>query len=296
MPNSRHFYSASAVGVGAVLTSPALEESWAASCLPIIGGRSTSPIAGPVAWPTAADPVLQFQLAQTEVTGRETAAPPKAPPAPPGTRYYRTTMRKTVTRLNLLNRVIASIDVTLTFVYESHLLVVNRHLDKLVVVDVDSNTPPAAEPFANVAIPGVALPAPITLTAGIYQQAGLDFKAFRAAGVDALRPLPKHLKHGQGELAGHKQGVFFTALAETGGAVFGTYVSPDFGRVDLPVLPGDAGSVGSVYFGEWHGEPYHQSFTLLRVVLNNAQDALSRQTAFTGEIVIDGDENGRTVP
>jgi len=262
-----HIYSACAVGVGAVLTSPANAESWAASSLPIIGGRSVSQ-AGPVDWP-AGDPVLHFDRARTEITGSQNGA------------QFTTTIRKTVTGLCILHRLEGDIDVTFTFVYTAN-AVANRHLDA-VAVAVNP-----AQPFAGISIPGVTLPA-ITLEAGVFQQAGQNFKQFRQALQNPAHPRAgnKHHKHAQGEAPGHNQGVIFTALANPVGSF--VYQSPDHGRLDVPGL-------GRVYFAEWWGEPYRQSVTLLRVMVENSQDRLNPAGTFSGQIVIDGEENGREFP
>ncbi len=276
---SRHIFSACAVGVGAVLTSPAMEESWAASCLPIIGGHSVSE-AGPVDWPNASDPVLHFDLARTELTGRRT-----------GASEYTTSIRKTVTNLNILHRVEGSIDVAFNFKY---------------TVNGNSATPVAQRDRVDVSVAllrplglfirGAAVPSGINLNETIMDSAGKDFMRFLTpAGIapptriGELRPA-KHHKHEHGENVprGHKQGVILTSLIEPVGSF--TYTPPDdFG---LLVVPG----LGKVYFGEWWAEPYRQSCTLLRVVLSGASDFVNPQTAFSGEIVIDGEENGREVP
>jgi hypothetical protein len=276
----RFVYSACAVGVAAVLTSPAMEASWAASCLPIIGGHNDSAPTGAVIWPTAADPVLRFSSAETKVTGRPG----------PGPGQHKTTIRKTVKDLNILNRVTASlIDVEIVCIYTlKGTPSTDKQRDSVDVSLV------LHAPF-NINIQGVTLP-PITLNTQIPRDAGDDFKNFQKGSIDTYRPGNQNFRHEHGEngKGGHKQGVIFTALAEPikSAAVPNGFIYEErsHGRVDLP------GNLGHVFVGEWRGEPYHQSFTMLRVVLNGANDFNTPRGTFSGEIVIDGDPNGREYP
>jgi len=230
-----------------------------------------------VAWPSAADPVLKFDLARTEVTGRPGL----------GTGQHTTTIKKRVENLNILNRVIATLDVDLIFTYTRNPTPAAPKQRDPVRVSIVANQ-------LAVSIDGI--PVPFTLNAGIPDAAGQDFKTFRLPGpgagrIESFRPGLAHHKHEHGEAGpgGHNHGVIFTALAESTGAVPFIYADPDFGLVSRPNL--------DVYFAEWWGEPYRQSFTLLRVVLKNAQDSRSALgTFFTGEVVIDGDPNGREYP
>jgi len=274
---SKHIYSACAVGVGAVLTTPALEESWAASCLPIIGGHNVSE-AQNIAWPNEADPVLRFGLARTEVTGRQTGFTP-------GAEEYTTSIRKTVTNLNILNRVKGSIDVLFIFKYTKGTAGTSKQRDPVDVSVV------LLQPL-SLAIQGVVLPPTLGLEQAILQNAGKDFKKFLGGGPESInqhRAGTKHHEHehGKGGNGGHNHGVVFTALVEPAASF--AYADPDFGLLNVANL-------GRVYFAEWWGEPYRQSITLLRIVLNNAQDFVTPQTAFSGQIVIDGEENGREFP
>jgi len=263
--STRHYYCACAAGVAAVLTQPTpIDQSWAGAALPIIGGRSASQ-AGPVIWPSPLDPVLRFDSARTEITGRQTA---------PG--EYTTIIRISVANLNILNRITGSIDVGFTFVYKDDPNN-NRNKD---VVDV-TITP--AEPFARLAVPGVSSVG-ISFNPSLFTGAGKDFKKLRN-DMNTIRPGKKHRKHPHGEAGGHGHGILHTALAEPAGTF--TYDDPDFGMIAVPDL-------GKVYFGEWSAEPYRQNFTVLRVELLGAQDKLNPQSKFTGQIVIDEDENGRT--
>jgi len=251
------------------LASPAAEESWAPACLPIIGGRSGSE-ARNVAWP-ASDPVLRFDLARTEVTGRQTG---------PG--EYTTIIRKTVTNLNILNWVTASVDARITFRYtEGPSPKVDKQRD---TVDVDITL---LQPLA-ISISGVNLPAPITLNQAIYKGAGADFKQFRQ-DINQLRPGNKHHKGeiGEGGHGGHNHGLIFTALAEPEASF--TYADPDFGMIPVPGL-------GKVYIAEWWAQPYWQNLTWLRVVLENAQDRLKPGSRFTGQIVVDDGDDGVSFP
>jgi hypothetical protein len=50
-----------------------------------------------------------------------------------------------------------------------------------------------------------------------------------------------------------------------------------------------------VFIGEWWAEPYRQSVTLLRVVLRGASRP-GGTTLFSGQIVVDGEDNGREMP
>ena len=261
-----HIYSACAVGVGAVLTAPVTDaESWAASCLPIIGGHSACE-ANNKAWP-AGDPVVSFSMARTELRGTQT-----------GPNEYTTTVRKTVMGLNILNRVTGNLDATLTFKYFAK----PGRVDDEVEVSI---TP--AAPYAGLTLHGVSFsPASITFKKELYEGAGKNFKKFRG-DINTLRPGAKHLKHAHGEPGGHNHGLIMTALAEPEASLL--YNNPDHGKVDVPGL-------GSVYFGEWWAEPYRQSFTLLRVKMKDAQDRLNPATKFSGQIVIDEEENGRDVP
>jgi hypothetical protein len=273
MANSKHIYTACAVGVGAVLTNPAGEMSWAASCLPIIGGVSVGH-QGSVDWPSAANRVLHFDSAHTEVRGRKVS---------PG--VYETIIQKTVTNLNILGRVQTSIDARFTFIYTVRQSPGGpRQRDP---IDVSVSMPPW-----DITVDTVTRT--VSLNQGIISNAGRDFKRFKGSGpgsIDDVRPIPQHHKHEHGEVVhgGHNQGVILTALAEPMDLF--AYADPDFGRW-LPE-PSDM----EVYVGEWWGEPYRQSITLLRVVLKGAKDPEDpSQTAWWGEIVVDGEDNGREMP
>jgi len=274
-------YSASAVGVGAVLTAPAPNaESWAPCCLPIIGGRSGS-VAGPVVWPTPADPVLRFDLARTEVTGVQVDP-----------QQFRTRISIEVLGLNILNRVRGDIKAQLQFTYRLA-RGANRLSDSVGVLVAPRN------PYTGISVLDAngrnRLPRRTTFQAGIFGPAGKNFLQFRdgvrggrGSIIDGLRPRAggggrargggnQHLRHAHGQV--------FTALAEPTNLF--VYNDPNFGllRVDNEL---------SVYLGEWWAEPYRQSFTLLRVELNRARDARNpRGSRFTGQIVIDEEENGR---
>jgi hypothetical protein len=72
-PNSRFIYSADAVAVAAVITSPQVfEQSWASAALPSIGGTVTSPQPTPVNITLAGKHILSFSSANTTITGKET--------------------------------------------------------------------------------------------------------------------------------------------------------------------------------------------------------------------------------
>jgi hypothetical protein len=273
MANSKHIYTACAVGVGAVLTNPAGEMSWAPSCLPIIGGVSVGH-QGSVDWPSAANRVLHFDSAHTEVRGRKVSDG-----------VYETTIQKTVTNLNILNRVQTSINALFTFVYtvgqspggprqRDPITVTVSMAPWNITVDTSTRT--------------------VSLNQDIISNAGRDFKRFRGSGTGSVatdRPGREHHKHehGEGGQGGHNQGVILTALAEPKGSF--TYGDPDFGRW-LPDPPDM-----EVYVGEWWGEPYRQSITLLRVVLKGAKDPKDpSQTPWSGDIVVDGEDNGREMP
>jgi hypothetical protein len=182
-----HIYSACAVGVGAVLTNPAAEASWAASCLPIIGGRSFRQ-EGPVDWPSVADPVLHFDFASTEITGRQTGFNL-------GAEEYTTSIRKTVTNLNILNKVIGSVDVLFTFLYTRASTGASPKQRDPVEVSVVLLQP------LSLTINGAALPATFSFRKQIMNNAGKDFKKFQTSGPDTInadRPGTEHLEHEHG--------------------------------------------------------------------------------------------------
>lgn len=286
-PACRFFYSACTVGVGAVLTSPDLAESWAPASLPIIGGISTSR-AVDVDWPPPpADPVLHFDLAESTITGRQLVATP-------GLEEYETITRKKVTNLNILNRVVASIDVGMRFHYRRRPTPTGppKQRDPIQVSFMPD------PPVFTISVDGA--PLAFTVNQQIPKDAGNDFHAFRPPGmgpglIDAQRPSPALLRHEHGENGpgGHRHGFILTALAEPRASFL--YQEPcEFGRKDAPDIPG----LGRVYFyvAEWCGHPYRQNFTWLRVVLQDARDRVSPRGTFTGQIVIDEEPDGETGP
>ncbi|HYM11095.1 MAG TPA: hypothetical protein VEU62_10190 [Bryobacterales bacterium] len=310
----RFAFSASTVGVGANLDSPTLDESWAPACLPIIGGHSHS-VVGFTVWPSASDPVLQFDLAETSITGRQTGGVPQA-------EEYETVIRKTVRNLNILHRLTASIGVEIKLHYTrrpSPAAATPRQRD-LIDVSVTMFDPFVISTFGVAALPpltNLSVLNPIVLNGqsgsiylpGIPQYAGQDFKSFRAAGlgpqsIDTLRPDPAHHKHEIGGVespalpGGHGHGLVYTALAEPQNQFIYDEPNLDFGKFVLPGL-------GEVYIGEWAGSPYRQLFTFLRVEIGvkdetgvevGVQDQFQPRTAFKGQIVIDDDGGGGGYP
>jgi len=265
----RHYYSASAAGVGVVLEAPAkLAQSWAGSALPIIGGRGGS-VAGPVVWPSAQDPLLSFEEAWSEITGGETE---------PGT--YTTTIQVAVTNLNILNMVTGSINVTFMLTYKDDPPPRDdRRFDEL-TVDIVPDLP-----YASLSFYGVPRQT-VRFDKAACQNTGQKFSSFMGTSGALLGstspPLPYYR---------HPHDVIFASLATSSPELMASGKS--FGRLDLPDPKGGSSTM-SVYFGEWLAEPYRQNFTLLRVELKDAQDRLNPKSFFTGQIVIDEDPNGRT--
>jgi hypothetical protein len=265
---------------------------------------------GHTLWPSVSDPLLEFDLVETSITGRQVGFVSRH-------EEYETVIRKTVANLNILNRLIASIGVEIKFHYtrqptppaaaprQRDLVDVTVNLFQPFVVDTCGVAPQA--PLTN---PNVLNPIVLNgqsgsaYIPGIPQYAGQDFKTFRggpgAQSIDTLRPDPAHHKHeiGEGGPGGHGQGYIYTALVEPANQFVYDEPNLDFGKFDLPGL-------GEVYVGEWAGYPYHQSFTFLRVEIHDkdangneigAQDQLTPRTAFKGQVVIDDDGSGNTYP
>ena len=154
------------------------------------------------------------------------------------------------------------------------------------------------KPFANLVVPGVATAA-ITFNGKRYRQA---LKAGRAPGgmgaaaapdpepcvlrcpgsfnsvMQAVRssaPTKHHL---------HPHGVLLTSLVEPETGFQWDASQSRFGFTTVNGL-------GRVYFLEWAVEPYRQSLTALRIVLDDPAHA------YRGEIIVaDPEENGRPDP
>jgi hypothetical protein len=264
-------------------------------------------VSGPVVFPAPDDyakmglsdggPVLRFDRCETEVTGRKLEDHPRH-------EVHETVIRKTVTNLNILNRLTASIGVEIKSTYTRRPTTPAAEQQRDRVEVKLTITQPFIIDTPGVVLP-IPLPNPIVLNTDIPASAGEDFKRFLQAGtprisIDLLRPYPQHHKHEHGGVGscGHGHGLIHTALAEPAGegSPF-TYSEQtlDFGRFDVPV-PNVGDSSFAVYVGEWSGQPYRQSLSFLRVQLKNVQDRLTPKGTFSGAIIIDDETNGCPIP
>jgi hypothetical protein len=268
MARTFHF-NAQAVAVAAQVDGPAkLDEVWAAVSLPIIGGKDTRR-----AGPDRHGPLLSFEAASATVEGRSSGA------------VHTTRTEVNVVGLDVLGIIRGDVQIVMRMSYDA-----GRD-------EYEVEFGPQ-KPFANLVVPGVATAA-ITFNGKRYRQA---LKAGRAPGgmgaaaapdpepcvlrcpgsfnsvMQAVRssaPTKHHL---------HPHGVLLTSLVEPETGFQWDASQSRFGFTTVNGL-------GRVYFLEWAVEPYRQSLTALRIVLDDPAHA------YRGEIIVaDPEENGRPDP
>lgn len=262
MPRTFQF-NAHAVAVAAQVTGPSsVEGVWSSVSLPIIGGRDTRS-AGSVRH----EPVLSFDSATATVEGRSNGS------------VHTTHAEIRVTGLNVLNLIRGDVHIFMTTSYD--------------VETRDYRVRFGPErPFAGLEVPGVNTasvtydgrrhrpgvkppPAPGTAFAPDPKACMLHCKANFRPIMDAVRnsaPTKHHL---------HPHDAVLTSLAYPETAF---QWDPTQNRFGLAAVPG----LGRVYFLEWAIEPYRQSLTALRIVLDDPAHP------YRGEIVVaDPEENGQ---
>lgn len=262
MPRTFQF-NAQAVAVAAQVTGPdSVEGVWAAVSLPVIGGRDERSFSA-----LKRAPVLSFDSATATVEGRSNGS------------VHRTHAEIRVTGLNVLNLIQGDVHIFMTTSYDA--------ATKEYQVEFGPD-----RPFAGLKVPGVNTAA-VTYNGRRYRSAIAPSPASGAAAapdpkacvlrcnadfgaiMEAVRrsaPTKHHV---------HTHSAVLTSLADPETEFQWDSTQNRFGFATVPGL-------GRVYFLEWAIEPYRQSLTALRLVLDDAAHP------YKGEIVIaDPEENGQ---
>jgi hypothetical protein len=268
MPRTFHF-NAQAVAVAAqVAGRTSLEGVWAAVSLPIIGGRDTRS-AGPIAHP----PLLSFDSATATVDGRSAGA------------VHTTRTEVSVVGLNVLDIIRGDVHIVMRMSYDAE-------KDEYEVEFAPER------PFAKLFVRGVDTGA-ITFNGKRYGDVSKADRGSGAAGA-ALAPDPDPCvlrcpgsfsrvidavrRNAATKHHLHPHRVVLTSLVEPETAF---QWDASQGRFGFTTVKG----LGRVHFLEWAIEPYRQSLTALRIVLDDPAHA------YKGEIVVaDPEENGRPSP
>lgn len=268
MPRTFHF-NAQAVAVAAQVEGQAkLDGVWAAVSLPILGGGDTRS-----AGPFTHAPLLSFDSATAAVEGRSSGA------------VHSTRTEVRVVGLNVLDIIRGDVHIVMKMSYDA---------------DRDEYEVEFApeRPFAKLVVPGVDTGA-ITFNGKRYREVARADRGSGARGAGlAPDPDPCRLRCSRSfdpvmqavrRSAGtkhqvHPHGVVLTSLVEPETAFQWDASQSRFGFTTVNGL-------GRVYFLEWAIEPYRQSLTALRIVLDDPAHP------YKGEIVVaDPEENGRPAP
>ncbi|MCS6952022.1 MAG: hypothetical protein RMK57_01210 [Bryobacterales bacterium] len=256
-------FHAQAVAVAAQVSGPnSIEGVWASVSLPIIGGKDTRSVGR-----FRHEPVLSFESATATVEGRTNGS------------VHSTRAEIRVTGLNVLDKVRGDVHLIMTTNYDAAARQYQvefgpeRPLARLTVPGVNTalvtyngrRYPSLAAPSS-----GPAAPVPVASQAGVMR-CPVDFHPI----MDHIRTSAP-TKHRL-----HPHNAVLTSLVDPETAFQWDTAQNRFGFVSVPGL-------GRVYFLEWAIEPYRQSLTALRIVLDDPEHR------YKGEIVIaDPEENGR---